>query len=209
MFIPTQWFPGSSRIGSFSPITPHQTECLLLSQCLVLDHDVLAKKLGMLFEDTELRARLSQGALDSAQSLSDTVYFERLLATYKEQLGEAANEPESDRQRRRETTNRLIHATDYERLMPTLATRKVQPTDRLELTESGRDFVTGRLEISMPEEVPMLASPELISMILESLARGPMSIEDVVALQPLVSRSDMTYVLATIAKRGIARLIVV
>ena len=205
-FVPTHWFPGSGRISAFSSMTPFSTEFLLLAQCIVLDQSILTEKLGRLFRDPELRMRLSQGAIESTASLSDVEINKRILVTMQEQLAEAGRDSGAEREARRLMANKLVYPTNYEELLPKLASRTVQASDIVELTEKGKLVLAGEAEMAIFEEVSMLARPQDIAAVLDLLRSGPRLIEDILESLGGKQFGDGYYVLAFLSKRDIIRL---
>jgi glycosyltransferase involved in cell wall biosynthesis len=206
MFVPTHWFPGSSRIGAFSPLTPFATECMLLSQCIVLDQVQLEEKLGQMFHDLNLRKRLQIGAIETIQDWSDSAINRRLLQTFQEQLLAAINEPAAEREVRREKAKSLGMPTNYETILPYLASRAVQVDDLVELSPMGHSLLNGQSQMAIYEEVSMLARPQDISAVLEAVRFGPKTVREIIELLGPKQFSDGFYVLAFLTKRNILRL---
>lgn len=206
LLVPTFWMPGSERIGAMSPFTPHQTECFVLSQCIVLDQEIFKSKLASMYSDSALRIRLTHGARETAREVSDEVYFDKLLRTFKEQLEAAMIEPVTEREIRRQRARELIYPNNYETLISGLATHVIKDSDEVVLTAKGEMLVRGEAEISISEEIWMLAQPENVTNVLKKLRDGKISIERLLPSLSLISRSDLYYILAFLAKRGIVRL---
>ncbi len=206
MFIPTHWFPGSSRIGAFSPVTGFGIESMLLAQCIVLDQAVLIEKLDQLLHDSDLRKRLSEGALETSKAFTSTHINNRILETLRTQVAEAKLESEAVREARRQQAGQLMMPTDFERLLPPLGSRTVQDSDMIELTETGNLLLSGKMEMAVYEEVSMLARPQDIIEVLSIVRHGPKSVRQIIeALQPR-KFTDGYYVLAFLTKRNIVRL---
>ena len=206
MFIPTHWFPGSSRIGAFSPITGFSIESMLLAQCIVLDQQGLTTKLDRLFHDPDLRKKLSQGALETSKDYTTTIINQRVFTTFQSQLAEAAKETDADREARRQPASNLMMPTDFERLLPPLGSRTVQDSDMIELTETGNLLLSGKTEMAVYEEVSMLARPQDILEVLSIVRTGPKSIGQIIETLGPRKFTDGYYVLAFLTKRNIVRL---
>jgi glycosyltransferase involved in cell wall biosynthesis len=206
LFIPTFWVPGSSRIGEFSPLTPLLTECLLLSQCIVMDQRILTEKLSLLFRDRALRKRLGEGARATAESVSPNEIHRLLLATFREQLAAAADEASAQRESRRATARELIYPTNYEKILSRMGTRSILPEESVELTFRGREFLLGKFELPISEEIAMLTNPQEMTILITQLAHGPQQIESLIDSHRGVVRNQKMFIVAILLKRGIIQL---
>ena len=91
-------------------------------------------------------------------------------------------------------------------MLPKLASRTVQASDIVELTEKGKLVLAGEAEMAIFEEVSMLARPQDIAAVLDLLRSGPRLIEDILESLGGKQFGDGYYVLAFLSKRDIIRL---
>jgi glycosyltransferase involved in cell wall biosynthesis len=204
--VPTYWVPGSARIAAFSPFTPHLSECLLLSQCVVVDQDALADRMRALLQDRNLRARMGAAARVSALALRNAAVGKSIVDTFAEQLRDAAAEPPEVRAERRRQASNIALPTNYQAILPGQATRALGPKDLLELTQTGRDLLAGKKNIPSYYEVGMFLGPQLTMQILELFSHGPRAFGDVAGSEPQNSFEDGNFAVAALLKRGAIRL---
>ena len=197
--VPTYWVPGADRLSAFSPFTPHLSESLLVSQCIVVDEAAMASRMRELFTDRELRRRLGAAGREAAMAFDAPVIQQKLVDMFRSQLEEAAKEPGEVRDRRRQFAERLGLPLNYERVLEGQGTRALSPDDVLELTDVGRGLLAGSGTVPVYEEVGLLASPAVVSRVIERLCQGA---------QPfgVIESGEGAFVVGVLLKRGAIRL---
>lgn len=203
--VPTYWAPGSSRIAEFSPFNPHLSECLLLSQCVVVDQEVLEQRMRLLFRDEALRERLGIAARESAAAFRPEVIGEKLIRTFSEQLAAAGSERDASKTARKAAACRLGLPSNYDRILKAQATRSLSASDVLELAPSGREVLEGRREFPTYFEVGLLSPPRAMQSALECLADGPRELREVAETIKSDRSEDSIFTVALLLKRGFVR----
>lgn len=201
LLIPTYWIPGATRLAEFSPFIPHQQECLLVSQCVVPDHQAMTTQLHRLFADPKLRHTLGSNARNTALEYRSEVIGAKLVNLFNQQLEDATKETSEERQKRRQQADRLASPTNYQAILSNMATRSLLPTDRLELTALGRSVAEGSAQVPFFEEVVHLVGQDRLMSTLRNLSRGSQTLADL-ASESTVSPTDaLVYTISILMKR--------
>lgn len=198
-FIPTYWVPGAGRLSAFNPFTPHLSESLLVSQCIVVDEGAMADRMRSLFLDSDLRKRLGAAGRESAAALDAPVIQRKLIDLFTSQLEEASLESEQARDRRRLSAHLLGLPLDYEQVLMGQGTRALTFGDRFELTAVGQGLLDGTGTLPIYEEVGLLAGPAAVSRVLDRLRAGVQSFGEF--------KGDESFVVGMMLKRGAIRLV--
>lgn len=203
--VPTYWVEGSDRIGAFSPFINHLAESLLLAQCVVVDQEALADRMGRLFNDQALRTRLGTRARETALDFGADKIGPRLVELFESQLAEAAAESADEREARRADAQRLALPTQYGTILPGQATRTLRSDDVLEITAVGRGLVDGTQLVRLYEPVGKLAAFESLAATLELLRKGPQTVGTILKATGGAFQ-DGAYGISVLLKRGAVRL---
>lgn len=201
--IPTYWIPGAQRMGDLSPFTPHLSESLLVSQCIVVDQDEMAQRMRELYRDGELRARLGRAGRESALAFDAPQIQQSLLGVFSAQLQDAAREPREARELRKRAASRLGMPLNYDCVLAGQGTRALRTDDAIELTSVGEELLRGTGTLPVYEEVGLLASSAAIGQVLERIRKGVRTFGAITG----ENAEESAFVVGLLLKRGALRLV--